>query len=123
VNDEHQSVRITWRIGLESPSFDFEEPVIKEACRLGGGCSVTREIGYWIEGSDVPQFRYSGPVDREFCLTLIMTVPEHTASRVMECMQSAIAQEARAKGISTDWVHVEWERVTTRHFSIKKVRP
>ena len=123
MDDKHQSVRLTWRIGLKRPEWYFEEPIIKEACRLGGGCSVQREIGYWIEGADVPQFRYAGPVENEFCFTLTMTVPDHTALRVVDCMQSCICQEARSKGIDTDWVHMEWERVTTRHFSIKKERP
>lgn len=115
--------RLTFYIGLKEPSWHFEEPVIKEACRLAGGCTVAREIGYWIEGADVPQFRYAGPVEDEYCFSLTMTMPTHTAQRVYECLRSAICQEARAKGIDTNWVHVEEEKVQTRHFSIKERRP
>ena len=121
--DEHESVRLTYHIGIPEPAQYFEEAVIKEACRLAGGCTVSRDIGYWIAGAEEAKYRYSGPLGEEMALTIVITVPDHAALRTADCMQSCICQEARSKDIYSDWVHVEWERVSTRHFSILKERP
>jgi hypothetical protein len=118
-----QRIQLTYYIGLKYPAWNFEEPVIKEACRLAGGCTVSRSIGYWIESASVPQFRYAGPVDEELCFKLEVSVPIHDAKRVHECMRSCIAQEAKHRGIDTNWVHVTRLYVETLHFSVDEVRP
>ena len=111
-------IEFNYYIGLDEPSWQFEEPVIKEASRLAGGCTVQRSIGYWIEGADEPQVRYAGPLDEEFCFHLQFSVPKIEKARINVLMRSCIRQCAHRWGKAINWVHVTTHEVNTDHFQI-----
>ena len=108
-------------IGLPCPSWEFEEPLIKEVNAVAGGCTVQRSIGYWIDGAINEQLRYSGPTEEEFCFHLSFSVPLHKQVSAFASVKAAIWQLARRYGIETDWVHVTRQEVDTMHFSVQKL--
>lgn len=109
---------INYYIGLEMPSWEFEEPLIKEASALCAGCTVQRSIGYWIEGGDIPATRYTGPLTEEFCFHLRVSVPKVQRSMVLYTLRAAVRQLARKHGTKIDWVHVTTHDVKTEHFQV-----
>ena len=111
-------IEFNYYIGLDGPAWEFERPVIEEVSRLAGGCTVKRSVGYWIEGAEVPQSRYAGPLGEEFCFHLQFSVPAPQRAHMIVLMRSCIRQCALRWGKSIDWVHVTTHEVTEQHFQI-----
>ncbi len=115
---DKKRIEFNYYIGLDFPVWDFQEPVIKEASRLAGGCTVQVSTGYWIEGADVPQTRYSGALKEEFCFHLQFSVPKIEKSRIIYLMRSCIRQCAVRWGKEINWVHVTTHEVSEHHFQV-----
>lgn len=112
-------IEFNYYIGLQGGAWAFEDPVIREASRLAGGCTVTRSVGYWVEGAEVPQVRYAGHLGHENCFHLQFSVTSHRLMEVNYTMRACIRQEARKHGTEIDWVHVTTHEVDEHHFQIK----
>jgi len=111
---------LTFSIGLESYNHAFETAVIKEACALVGGCTVMRLIGYWIEGGEYPDTRYTGPRDEEFCFRVEIMVMPPEAHATYRTMRSCIQQVARKYAMEIDWVQVTLTEAHSLNFSVKE---
>lgn len=96
----------------------FEDAIVKEASRISGGCTVSRAVGYWIEGAHKPQLRYMGGLEQEFCFHLQMAAETHRAMEINYTMRACIRQEARKHQVDIDWVHVTTHDVKEHHFQI-----
>ena len=111
---------LTFSIGVESPIHAFEQAVIKEACALAGGCTVSRQIGYWVEGGEYPDTRYAGPHEEEFCFRLEIMCMSPDAQALYKCMRACIQQVARKLRMDIDWVQVTLTEAHSLNFSVKE---
>jgi hypothetical protein len=111
---------LTFSIGLKRPVFAFEDAVIKEACAQAGGCTVSRMIGYWIEGGEYPDTRYTGPYDEEFCFRIEIMCLVSDCKAIYQGMRACIRQVARKYDLNIDWVQVTRHEAMSLNFSVKE---
>jgi hypothetical protein len=115
---------LTFSIGLTMPHdgtlYNFECAVIKETCARAGGCTVSRNVGYWVAGGEYPDTRYTGPHKEERCFRLEVMCLGVTAPRIYRAIRACIQQEARRLGLDIDWVQVTVHDAVSLNFSVKE---
>lgn len=112
-------VEFNFYMGLDGPQPSFETAVIEEASRLVGGCTVTFNEGYWIEGAEHAQSRYAGHLISERCFHLQFSVVPIRKLEINYIMRCCIRQEALKHGLDIGWVHVTTHTINAHHFQIQ----
>lgn len=119
-------VELTYYIGYrDEPGADadkFKEQVIRVASTLCGGCTVNYSTGYWMSDGSEDRFLFSGELQSDRCLQIVLTCEPHKEDMVYEIMRDRISVLSANYGVDTDWVHVSRKETQGMHFSCKQHR-
>ncbi len=118
-----KQIKFIFQIGLphsQNPE-PFRAAIAAAASSYCGGCTMAQKTGYWVETGATRQERFNGQAYSETCIELELTCEQAKAESVYQGMAVAIAREAKAHAIDTNWVHVSEIPMTGRHFSVAHI--
>ena len=106
-------------IGYPEKNETFDNLVIELACKLCGGCFIPHGIGYWMADGADHKTVFTGSLESEYCLCIVLSCEDHKVADVLRSMKLGIAAHAGHMQIETDWVHVQKTSMVGAHFSAR----
>lgn len=114
-------------IGAQTVPQDFIGKVAKRFSLVTGGCKISLDQGFWVEGAEQTQETYTGKLITENAVCIETTVEasndQHLA-RFLTDLKTIIAEEIGKYSVldwsneRPTWIHCQYHEVITNHFEV-----